>query len=374
MKLRIVPLQEVDPGLRESWQALAGSALEPNPFFEPAALEPAGALLAGGSRAGLLVVQDRGELLFVMPVQRRQRYRRVPVRALTAWHHPYSFLGTPLVCPGREHDAWAEVLDHLRYRPEEPWLVLEQLSLHGPVAVALQDVLLDRHTPGTAVDIFSRPVLRRRPKPTYLEGRISARHRKALRRQRRRLAEVLTAPVVLRDRAGSVTAELSRAVEGLLAMECAGWKGRTGTALACRPADAEFFHRLCSGFNAQGRLQLFSLGTDDRAAAYQSNLVAGGVVFHYRVAYDEQLSAASPGLQLELDMVEQFHSDTRLARMDSCADRHNQDSAHLFPDREALGVLLVPARGGRGRAAVQAASTLIATRAAARTTLLAGRS
>ena len=50
---------------------------------------------------------------------------------------------------------------------------------------------------------MTQSVLRRRPEPTYLDGRLSGERRKRLRRQRRNLEAALGGPVTIEDVAGS---------------------------------------------------------------------------------------------------------------------------------------------------------------------------
>lgn len=352
MRARVVALDALTPGQASGWAALASGAVEPNPFYELAAVQAAAALLPDGERVAVLLVQDGADVLLALPVLRRQRLRRIPVSALAAWQHDYCFAGAPLLRRGREREAWIEALDHLRHSAQEPWLVLERLPLHGPAALALQAVLAGRHVRPAVTDVYGRPVLRRRPEPTYLDARISARHRKSLRRQRRRLGEALGGDIDLVDLAASGAA--GDGVETFLALEAAGWKGRAGTALARRPTHAAFFRSFCAELASQGRLEVWAFGTPERPAAVQINALAGGTVFHVKTTYDEQVSGCSPGMQLELQMVEQFHLDPRLDLIDSCVDPGNLVSTQLYPDRDVLATLAVPLRLPTGAAAVTA--------------------
>lgn len=346
-------LCDLTPADLDAWTDLSTETEEPNPFYEPGAVLPAARHLTGGRDVHLVLVREGQQLLLALPVRRAQRFRRMPVPALTGWRHPYCYLGTPLVRRGRAHDAWSALLAGWQKATAERWLALEQQRLDGPVARALADVLGATGRRAVVFESFERPVLVRRADFTYLDGRISSRHLKSLRRQRRRLADELGGPVVTVDRAQQPAA-LAAAVDGLLAVEQAGWKGEAGTAMASRPGDAAFFRELCRTLHAADRLQLWSLGTDERGAAYLANVLAGDVVFHMKIAYDESLRAHSPGVQLELEMVEEFHRDRRLVRLDSCGDAENVVSTQLYPDRDMIGTLLVPLRGWRGRAAARA--------------------
>lgn len=354
MRARLLDLHDVSPADLEAWQALAAAAAEPNPFFEPAAVLPAARLLSRDDRVALLCAGEGAELALALPVVRRRGYRRLPVRALVGWQHEYAFLGTPLVRPGAGTAAWAAVLALLRASRDAAWLALPRLSSTGPAAAGLA-AAASAHV--TDIDAYDRPVVHRRPEPTYLDGRISSRHLKSLRRLRRRLGDQLGGEVVAVDRAGDPAA-----VEGLLSLEASGWKGTAGTAMALHPAHAQLFRETCSAFAAEGRLQLWSLEVAGRAAAYQCNVVAGDTVFHVKVAYDGELAACSPGLQLELDMVEEFHRDQRLERIDSCVDPGNKVSTQLYPDVMPLVTRLV-GWAPQGRAAARTLPHLLAGKA-----------
>lgn len=360
-----MPLAEVTAEFRRAWRELAEAAVEPNPFYEADAVLDAAALLPDGAATELLVVQaeDGPDLHLVLPVLRSRSFRRVPVPALLAWQHPYCYLGVPLARPDVLHEAWGEVLDLGREPTVEPWLVLPQLPLHNEVGAALQDVLAARYVRAAALDVFGRPVLRRRPSCTYLDGRFSPRHRKSLRRHRRRLADALGGQVDVLD-AAQGAGDLKDAVHSFLQLEAAGWKGRAGTAMASRAGDAEWFRRLALSLHRERRLQLWALGTAERVAAWQCNILTGETVFHFKIAYDEALAKSSPGLQLEVAMVEEFHGDTRLRRLDSCVNADNRVSAQLYPDREVLGTLVVPLHPVRGRFAVGAARAASGLRSA----------
>src|SRR5258706_16303765 len=69
----------------QAWEDLAADALEPNPFYEPWMLMPALAGLAKGSDVGvaLVLTVEQGEpvLCGVFPLERRVRYKGLPVAA-----------------------------------------------------------------------------------------------------------------------------------------------------------------------------------------------------------------------------------------------------------------------------------------------------
>jgi CelD/BcsL family acetyltransferase involved in cellulose biosynthesis len=234
--------------------------------------------------------------------------------------------------------------------------VLDLLPTEGAVADALEGALSLAGTRRTWFERRTRPVVLRRAQESYLDGRVSARRRKTWRRLRRRLAEELGAEPVAVDQAA--TGGLDQAIQTFLRVEASGWKGREGGAFSCRPAHAAFFRQLCHGFAREGRLQLWTLGTADRWVAAQCNLVAGDTVFHMKIAYDERFARFSPGVQLELEMLSAFHADAGLRMLDSCTATTGTVSDLLYPDRRALGTLLLPLSGPLGHAATRSTPAL----------------
>lgn len=356
---RLVALREVDERLLGRWRELAAGAVEPNPFFEPEALLPAARLLADGERAQLLIVESGAELLLALPVVSASSFRRVPVPALTSWHHDYSFLGTPLMAADALERTWSAALAHLRSARAAPWLVLGLIPGAGPVAESLSAALAERRLRPTPFEPHRRPVVHRRPEPSSLRQMVSTRRLKNLRRLRRRLGEQLQSDVVTVDHA--TRGDLGAAQDTFLSIESSGWKARDGGAFACRPAHAHFFRDLCDGFADAGRLQLWTLGSPGRAVAASCNLLAGDAVFHFKIAYDERFAHNSPGVQLELDMLDAFLADPRLGLLDSCTAPGHSVSSELYPDHRSLQTLLVPLYGPHGLVAARSTPLLVRT-------------
>src|SRR5216684_1529398 len=73
----------------QAWEELAVEAIEPNPFYEPWMLIPA--LRALGTGKDLFVVlvltvkEGKPVLCGVFPLEKRQRYKRLPVTAYGLW-------------------------------------------------------------------------------------------------------------------------------------------------------------------------------------------------------------------------------------------------------------------------------------------------
>jgi CelD/BcsL family acetyltransferase involved in cellulose biosynthesis len=330
-----IPLHDLRARDIAAWRELAAHAAEPNPFFEPEFVLTAARHL-GDPHVGVLVVRGGGgDWLACMPVRHGMRVGRARVPALSSWRHLYCFLGTPLVAASAVPEATERLLEQALRASPLGVLVLRTVGEDGPVSAALLAALeTDGREPAMRRS-FSRAVMQRETLAGGVDGLISSRHRRDLRRLTRRLGESLDAPLEVHD-----VSDSDAAVDGFMALEAAGWKGERGTAMDSA-GHGRFFRELCAAFRAAGRLQLLALGSAVRTVSYKCNLLTPEAVFCFKIAFDESLSRFRPGLQLELRMLEIFREQMSQGWMDSCADPDSQLFEHLWHERRAIGSYLI---------------------------------
>jgi CelD/BcsL family acetyltransferase involved in cellulose biosynthesis len=340
----IVPVRALSAADISEWRELGTRAIEPNPFHEPDFVLPVARHL-GGDGLALLRARRRGELVACVPVHHARGWKHIPWRVLATWTHPYTFLGSPLL-DGRDPEAAvADLLAALETSAGTGLLAFERSGGGSGVGRAIRSGAASRGWRVGVYSRFQRAALVRRPEATYSSGLIGSRRAKALRRVERRLAEALDGDVRLVDRSGEASS-----VEGFLAMEASGWKGRAGSAMATSGRDASFFREMCAAFAAAGRLQLLVLEGAGTPVAMQCNLVGGRGVFCFKVAYDEQFGRLSPGVQLELRAIEHFHANTGFDWMDSCAEPDNDTINGLWPDRRPIETIVIAGSAVMNRA------------------------
>jgi CelD/BcsL family acetyltransferase involved in cellulose biosynthesis len=354
VRARIHSLDSLSDREIAAWRALADTAAEPNPFFEPDFVLPAARHLASRD-VGLLAVENGDGWSACMPV--------APMRVggfspgVGTWRHQYCFLGTPLVDRDRLEPAIGTLLRHPLGKGPAPLFMAEAMS-DGPVLGALHHCLAEEKLAIVFEADHERASLHRRSDGVYSEGK-RAHRRRELQRLWRRLEEDLGEELEVEESTGE------RPVwEDFLELESSGWKGRNATALAADPSHATFFRELCASFAEAGRLQMLTLKAGKRIVAMKCNISAGDTLFCFKIGYDESLSRFSPGVQLERANVDVFHERRDEEFMDSCAAPDNKMINRLWPDRRTIANLVLGRNGARGAVARQALRAVNAARTA----------
>jgi CelD/BcsL family acetyltransferase involved in cellulose biosynthesis len=342
--LRAIDWRDMDqPQAIARWDALARQASEPNPFLESwyllaalRALQPA--------RVQLWCVERDGALIGLLPVATTRSYYGRPIPHLAGWTHPNSFLGAPLVARGVEEAFWQAVMAHADgHAGLGLFLHLADLPLTGALADALRSVLTSR--PHGLVWREERAMLASPLSPeAYLEASMSGKKRKELRRQHARLSET-----------GELTVERHRDatdlpvwIEHFLTLEAAGWKGKAGSALACRPDTAALFREAMRGAAQAGRLERLALMLDGRPIAMLANLLTPPMGFSYKTAFDEDLARFSPGVLLQRENLALL-DDAAIEACDSCAAADHPMIDHIWRERRAVGRVSIAIGGGLRR-------------------------
>ncbi|TKJ23136.1 hypothetical protein A6V29_05610 [Blastococcus sp. CCUG 61487] len=350
----MVSVGETDTAFAARWRALEDVATAENPFYSADFLRAAATHLPSARGMRLLVGENDGELGWLIPLVPSRRLLTLPVVGGLRNRWPHVFFGQPLVAPGCESEAADHLLAHLSERRAARWLRLHYLDADDAFTRALlrgvdpARVQVERYTRGWAV---------RRADPTYLEGhsnlRRLSRKRRAFERETGEVLRVL-------DRSDDPAA-----LEEFLVLEASGWKGREGRAFLATTWDAAFLRQVADAFRRRGQLQLWSLQSGAHTLAMKLNLVTRSTMFCYLIAYDEKVAALSPGLQLEVENFDLFHSAADVHQMDSCATPDNGFVNRLYPEQRALLSVLIGS-GVAGRAVTSLAAVRAGQRAPSR--------
>ena len=328
------------------WRDLVARADVPNIFMHPV-LVALSACYPNSRSVALLAWRDNGgrpQLVgfWAFAVCRAPR-SIIPISVLAAPPFAHAYLAAPIVDRDRLDETLQAMLDCIAGDPGLPKVVvLEATRAESATQLALNRVLEARGSAPSVLGRSMRPMLASTlDGKQYMEKALSSSSRKKLRQHRRRLAEkgALESKVVNEPEA------VGNALEEFLRLEAAGWKGRKGTALLCKPADATFTREMVAALAPQGDAWIHAIYLDGQPVSMQIVLRAGTAAFTWKTAYDETLHDFSPGMLLLEEYTAALLADPSIAYVDSCS---LDDSGFMaaWGEREAMAEMWIDARRG----------------------------
>ena len=337
-----------------AWEDLAAHAIEANPFYEPFML--LSAIDAFGKDSALQFVfiyaawGERRPLLGFRPMERASQYKGLPLAHLRLWMHRHCYLCTPLIRRSQARRCLSGYLDWLATR--DTGVVVEWRNVNGDGAflTAFSEALADAHCAYVPYEC-KRALLRPRGNSdSLLKETHSRKARHELRRLERRLAEKGD----LEYREMQSRDDAAQWIDAFLDLERRGWKGKHGSALACRASDRHFFVQWTSEAARRGRLMMLALAVGGHTVAMKCNVLTGAGSHAFKITYDEDYARYSPGVLLEMENIRRFHARGDLQWMDSCADPGNWMMNHIWPDRRRITTLVMPGSNVAGALFVRA--------------------
>src|SRR5262249_31755982 len=135
--------------------------------------------------------------------------------------------------------------------------------------------------------------------------------------------------------------KVAGALVDFFALETQGWKGRAGTAAAQDAAVRQFMESAVADLASQGQARVARLMRGDHAIAAGVLLTSGRGTWVWKIAYDESVARASPGVQLTLDLSEALLSDDAIDWCDSCATAGHAMIDSIWRERRMLADHLI---------------------------------
>ena len=344
-------LQLADDAHRAPWDALGQWASTPNPFLESWYLLPALEAFDPYGKVRLLTVRAGETLAGLLPISREKRYYRYPLPQLCGWTHANCFLGAPLVARGLEKIFWRALFNWAdEHASGALFLHLARLPLYGPLHAAMQEVLAEQDRPAALVQSEQRALLSSPLSPDdYLAEALSAKKRKELRRQHRRLSEEGELLFERRDDAAGV----DEWADAFLWLEAKGWKGKAGSAMAKDAGTTLLFKSALQGAAARGRLERLTLALDGTPIAMLANFVAPPGAFAFKTAFDENYARFSPGVLLQRENLALLDRN-EIHWCDSCASPDHPMIDHFWRERRTIGRVSIAIGGQLRRSLFQA--------------------
>ncbi len=348
------------PALLPAWRHLAAHCATPNPFFEDWFLIPS--LQAydpqGAVRLALLV--ERGRLVALTTHWRDPNYHGRKLANLAPWHHPNMFCALPLVARGFETAFWRALLADTDASAQGAWFYhFPSVPRQSPVTRALVEICTAGNRQFREVRSERRAMLRAGPTPqAHLDDTMTAKKRKELRRQRKRLEDHGAVEVIRsRDESG-----LHDWIAKFIELEKRGWKGKRGSALASDPRGVEFFTNALAGAAAQGRLERLAIACNGRPVAMLATFISAPGSFAFKTSFDEEFARFSPGMLLQVENLALLDNPA-IAWCDSCAAADHPMIERIWRDRREMIWLSVGIGGGVRRTAGEFYTRIEARRA-----------
>jgi CelD/BcsL family acetyltransferase involved in cellulose biosynthesis len=344
VKIRVDVLRDAAAlqGIASHWEALAAQAAEPNPFYEPWMLLPA--LEAYGTPAGFrcAAVWIDGRLEALFPLALERRFRGLPVGAARSYLHRNMLVGTPLVRLRTAAASIGALLDS----GVAPLVQFDWCSADGAFYGALAEAANDARFPWVVSDAYTRAILvrGRDPRPRFNSN---------MKNNVRRWQAKLEAHGSLRAVRLGVTDDVIAWLEQFMQLEASGWKGKAGSALACREDDRRFVAAVFPEAFRRGRLIITGLDLGGRPLARHTLFASGEGAFTFKIAYDESYASASPGILAEVHNVGQLLESSGPLWFDSNTARESVSYGRVWKDRRTVHCVAVGLRGA-GKLAVAA--------------------
>ena len=355
---------------RFDWDDLCRNALEANVFYESWMLLPAieafgegldlrfvliyaesGAETKGGAETnGRVETNGPPVLCGLFPLERKTRYKGLPLKSFCLWRHLHCFLCTPPVRAGFERECIAAFFDYLRDATEGAALMeFDWVNTDGPFYELLAGYLNETGKVRFVSDQFTRALCRpASDAESYLTEAISREHRRDYRRRLNRLSEKGRLEFVALHR----EEDAQEWIETFLILEASGWKGREASAFISSASGRSFFIEAMTEAFRRGRLMMHGIKLDDNFIALKCNLLAGQSSYAFKIAYDEQFARFSPGVLLELENIRLLHERDDLEWMDSCAEPNHFMLNRLWTERRTIIDLLVSTGARSGNLAI----------------------
>jgi CelD/BcsL family acetyltransferase involved in cellulose biosynthesis len=269
----------------EEWDELADRAQAP-PFLRPGWID-AWLRAFGDGELKTIEVRRGTELAAILPMLHRKDRLCSP----TNWH-------TPVFAPlGIDREARDEVLTRAF---EHSSTVVDLNLLDGEDELdSIARVAREAGRSTVARSVARSPYIPLEADFAEYEQGLSRNRRKALRRTRRRLEQEGEVQFEVHD--GSTG--LDDVIAEVFAVEAAGWKGRSGTAMSSRPNTARFYTEVAHWAAARGWLRLALLRLDGRPIACDFAIEQGGVWYTLKAGYDEEFRSVGPGALLLFDEI-----------------------------------------------------------------------
>lgn len=340
--VRSLPAGTYGAAYAEAFADLCRRAEAPNLHMAPAAVAAALSFGLASEDVVVLAAQEQGgeRLLGLWALRRMRNLQSGLAAVLRAPLMPlYEVSSAPVLDRDRAGDVAVALLAAIIEAADLPKVLkLPLLPLKSSVFVALEAALMATGGSIATFELWQRPMLVPEPgddAERYLRRALGQGYKKRM--QQHRQLERAGALAYQRHRG----ADAITALEAFLTLEAAGWKGRSGTALASRPQHGAYIRELIRNLAATDAARIDLLRLDAVPIAGGLLLDLAGQSHFLKIAYDEGKARLSPGRALAIEMLRADFATGRPFRLDSGAGDRIDPSAYPWGERQEMANTIV---------------------------------
>ncbi|MEM8687748.1 MAG: GNAT family N-acetyltransferase [Pseudomonadota bacterium] len=261
-----------------------------------------------------------------------------PMPVLLDWQNPLFLSGAPMVLArDGAGSAFASMVQAAGEQGARA-VILKEVTLNDDMIAALES----SGVAWCATDTAERAALVcGQPYDEWFSNNFSRKRRKEYRRLHNRLSETGTL-VSHRFEQGE---DAQPWISDFLELESSGWKGDRGTAMACDQKQRSAVTDALLGLARSGDLLFWKLSLDERPIAMLFAIKCGHSAGLGKIAFDERLSAYSPGVLLILEATRDLLSTPGITMVDSHAIPDHPMINNIWRDRVPIADLMLATPG-----------------------------
>lgn len=270
----------------------------------------------------------------VVVVQESRWRWGTPIKMLKVWENPFIVCGKPYTKDINQNCDLTDLLKSIQKNPFNAEILLwPNIPLQGSFWESLEQAADDNNIPLLAIKDETRAKFTATAVEAY-EGNLSSKKQKSLRKIERRLEERgWTHHAFQQD-------GTQDALERFLTLEAAGWKGKRGTALACRQATRSLIEDVEQAFRSEGAFRIDEIWVENTLAASIISFAQNNHAALWKMAYNEQLEEFSLGTWLLHTSTKALISDG-YTHLDALTCATNNPIMRLWHERERNGTILL---------------------------------
>jgi len=296
-----------------------------------------------------LIVEEGGQFVAALPLVGRRVKRLFEMASIPS--NPWCVCGDLLVDPQADVPAALDALVDAINRLPWPLVWLTPVPLATPRWQAFSAALTRAEMPFAVQSHYHIGEINLDGDWESYQAGWSGKHRRQMHKALDRARH--DGPLELKVYDHLAGDQLNQALRRGFAVENRSWKGQAGTSVLRTPGMFELYQRQARQLAEWGQLRLAFLEHAGREIAFEYGFRAKRTYFSAKVGYDPAFADYSPGQLLRLLLLERFHEDGEIDRVDFWGPL-SRATSEWIDSVYAVGRIVAAPRRMAGRLALRA--------------------